>query len=118
MEFCLILIVLFIIILFLPSNKRHKYQSYDDLLKTDEWKNKRDKILKRDNYTCKHCGKTNGILQVHHKYYNVYPNGTRPKPWDYPDDVLITLCDDCHKRVHQNKKIKTYYRKKYLHYYN
>jgi 5-methylcytosine-specific restriction endonuclease McrA len=109
-----IFILIVIIIWVIPKRK----QSYNELLKTPEWKNKRDKILKRDNYTCRHCGKTDTILQVHHKYYHKYPNGTRPKPWDYPDEALITLCDNCHKRVHQTTKIKTYYRKKYLHYYN
>ena len=101
-----------------PIKPKVKNTIYDNLLHTDDWKSKRDKILKRDNYTCRYCGKTDCVLQVHHKYYNVYPNGTKPKPWDYPDDALITLCDDCHKRVHQNTNIKTYYRKKYLHYYN
>ena len=101
-----------------PIKPKVKNTIYDNLLHTDNWKTKRDKILKRDNYTCRYCGCHDGILQVHHKYYNVYPNGTKPDPWDYPDDALITLCDECHKRVHQNTKIKTYYRKKYLHYYN
>lgn len=101
-----------------PIKQKVKNTIYDNLLQTDDWKIKRDKILNRDNHTCRYCGRHDGILQVHHKYYNVYPNGTRPKPWDYPDEALITLCDECHKRVHQNTKIKTYYRKKYLHYYN
>lgn len=101
-----------------PIKQKVKNTIYDNLLQTDDWKIKRDKILDRDNHTCRYCGRHDGILQVHHKYYNVYPNGTRPKPWDYPDDALITLCDECHKRVHQKTKIKTYYRKKYLHYYN
>ena len=101
-----------------PIKPKVKNTIYDNLLHTDNWKAKRDKILKRDNYTCRYCGRHDGILQVHHKYYNVYPNSTKPYPWDYPDDALITLCEDCHKRVHQNKKIKTYYRKKYLHYYD
>ena len=101
-----------------PKKTKVKNTTYDNLLHNDNWKIKRDNILKRDNYTCRYCGRHDGILQVHHKYYNVYPDGTRPKPWDYPDDALITLCDNCHKRVHKNTKIKTYYRKKYLHYYN
>lgn len=116
MVFCLILIVL-CIILFL-TNKRHKRQSYNDLLNTDEWKKKRLEILNRDNHKCCYCGKTDGILQVHHKYYYKYPDGTRPKPWEYPNDALITLCDDCHRRVHKNKKIKSYYRRKFLWEYN
>ena len=48
--------------------------------------------------------------QVHYKYYSKYPNGFRVSPWNYPDDALITLCDNCHKKVHEKKKIKTYHR--------
>lgn len=32
------------------------------------------------------------------------------EPWDYPDEAFITLCDECHKKVHSKKKIKVYYR--------
>lgn len=83
--------------------------SYEDLLKFEEWRGKRQKILNRDNNKCVYCGKTHN-LQVHHKYYSKYPNGFRVYPWNYPDDALITLCDECHKKVHNKKKIKTYYR--------
>lgn len=31
--------------------------TYLDLLSTNEWKVKRDQIIKRDNYECKNCGK-------------------------------------------------------------
>lgn len=37
-------------------------------------------------------------LNVHHKYY---VNGLNP--WDYPDEDLITLCEECHKKRHQNR---------------
>lgn len=83
---------------------------YDSLLKTNEWRNKREKILYRDGYKCRWCGSMFD-LNVHHKYYSAYPNGVLVKPWNYPDDALITLCKDCHKKAHQNKKIKTYHRK-------
>ena len=83
--------------------------SYSDLLKTQEWQDKRQKILERDGYICRYCSSTVG-LQVHHKYYSVYPNGVRAYPWNYPDDALITLCDSCHRNVHLRKNIKTYYR--------
>ncbi|WP_455638141.1 HNH endonuclease [Parabacteroides sp.] len=31
--------------------------TYEEQLKTKEWKEKRNKILRRDNYHCQHCGK-------------------------------------------------------------
>lgn len=42
-------------------------------------------------------------LQVHHKHY-VYG---RP-PWKYPDKSLITLCNKCHKELHEEKDVKVY----------
>lgn len=104
----IIVIAIFIWFLMICSNG-NKNLSYEDLLKTKEWSNKRLKILNRDNHKCVYCGKTYN-LQVHHKYYSKYPNGLRVYPWNYPDDALITLCDECHKKVHNKKKIKTYYR--------
>lgn len=104
------IIVIMIIICFLIKYSISSQDlSYEDLLKTEEWKEKRQKILNRDNNKCVYCGKTHN-LQVHHKYYSKYPNGFRVYPWNYPDDALITLCDECHKKVHNKKKIKTYYR--------
>ena len=104
------IIVITIIICFLIKYSISSQDlSYDDLLKTEEWREKRQKILNRDNNKCVYCGKTHN-LQVHHKYYSKYPNGFRVYPWNYPDDALITLCDECHKKVHSKKKIKTYYR--------
>ena len=93
-----------------PERKDNPESKYDSLLKTNEWRNKREKILYRDGYKCRWCGSMFD-LNVHHKYYSAYPNGVLAKPWDYPDDALITLCKDCHKKAHQNKKIKTYHRK-------
>lgn len=83
---------------------------YDKLLDSKEWKEKRQLIIIRDFYRCRYCGSEQN-LQVHHKYYNKYPNGKKVLPWDYPNDALITLCDSCHKRIHETKKIKTYFRK-------
>lgn len=92
------------------SEYERKIPSYNDLLNTDDWRNKRDEILKRDNHTCQYCHKTKN-LQVHHKYYLQYPNGNKVNPWEYPDNALITLCDDCHKWIHSKKIIKTYFTK-------
>ena len=39
-------------------------------------------------------------LHVHHKYYIL-----NKLPWEYQDIALITLCDLCHKEVHNTEKI-------------
>lgn len=97
---------------FLPQKQRYKLELQDY-----RWKAKRKKILKRDNYKCVNCGcKQN--LQVHHKYYERYPNNYPADAWDYPDAALITLCDKCHKAEHKMHKIKSYYRSCDTHYTN
>lgn len=96
--------------------KSNKEKYYDDL-NDERWKRKREKILKRDGYRCRWCGCVDG-LQVHHKYYNKYPDGGRVKAWDYPDDALMVLCGDCHKEYHSKHKVKSYYRKNGVHYEN
>jgi len=75
--------------------------NYYDLLKDDRWLNKREEILIRDNYKCVSCNnKADDLpaignkLHVHHI---VYKKGL--KPWEYDDDDLITLCDECHKYI-------------------
>ena len=90
--------------------QQRKPSSYSDLLNTKEWRNKRLKIIKRDNCRCIYCG-NRFHLHVHHKYYSAYPNGVLVDPWNYPDDALITLCSYCHQRVHARKKIKVYHRR-------
>lgn len=67
-------------------------RSYGDLLKDPRWQRKRLEILQRDDFTCKTCYATDKTLHVHHKGY-VFGK----KPWEYEDDVLVTLCLDCHE---------------------
>lgn len=66
---------------------------YKELLKKQEWQDRRLQILVRDNYTCTSCGASKCELHVHHRDYL----GDRA-PWDYHDNDLTTLCDDCHEK--------------------
>jgi 5-methylcytosine-specific restriction endonuclease McrA len=67
--------------------------SYKEKLKNPKWQKKRLKVLERDNWSCQNCFTKNENLQVHHKTYVT----TIQNPWDYPDLLLITLCDKCHE---------------------
>jgi hypothetical protein len=69
---------------------------YNELLKDIRWLKKKNKILKRDNYTCTVC-KCHSNLQVHHTYYLK----SHPPPWAYPDESLLTVCNDCHIKYHK-----------------
>ena len=95
--------------------KSNKEKYYDDL-NDERWKRKREKILKIHSYRCP-CGSREN-LQIHHKYYNKYPDGSWARAWDYPDNALMVLCDDCHKKYHKNHKSPIYYRKNGVHYEN
>lgn len=67
-------------------------------MKSDEWRDRRDRILMRDGYRCRQCG-TGKNLRVHHiRYPAVY--GTES------DDDLVTMCDDCHRKIHEYDIVK------------
>lgn len=104
---------------------------YPILLSTQEWVERKTQIIIRDNYTCQQCNKSYVIrkkmdgsyvkkciippylvdqntkynLHVHHKYYIA-----DRLPWEYEDNELITYCPDCHKKWHEENKVKYYVR--------
>lgn len=66
----------------------------------ENWDDIRDRVLKRDNYTCQECGKTfpenrKYMLCLHHRIplsrggSNITSN-------------LVTLCKDCHRLQHEH----------------
>ena len=73
-------------------------KEYIELLKDPRWQKKRLEIMQRDNFTCQHCGSTEKTLNVHHLLYS---KGS--KPWEYDNDNLITLCQDCHEKETEAK---------------
>lgn len=42
-------------------------------------------------------------LNVHHKYYI-----KGKAPWEYEDDALVTLCEECHRETHRTTRIPIY----------
>lgn len=123
MDVILVWIVILLLIVFILL-KRCKYSSffrrvrrkgYNELLSDSRWRRKREKILERDNHCCQWCHSRYN-LQVHHKAYHKFPNGQKVDPWDYPDRLLITLCNECHKKWHEKYKVHTFYRKWGEHY--
>lgn len=65
--------------------------TYQEQLKDPRWQKKRLEILDRDNFACQKCGDTKSTLHVHHYYYDKYMN-----LWEYEDEFLVTLCEECH----------------------
>lgn len=60
------------------------------------YKNNHEAVLNRDSYTCQYCKTKKGTLHVHHIVYR--SNGGSDKI-----DNLITLCEDCHKKLHNGE---------------
>ena len=73
---------------------------YSEQLQDPRWISKRFKILKRDHFKCSECNSTHN-LNVHHKYYV-----RGKKAWEYPYNVLITLCSNCHSKWHKEHDIE------------
>jgi 5-methylcytosine-specific restriction endonuclease McrA len=69
--------------------------SYSDDLTSPLWQKKRLEIMQRDSWRCQMCGTDKNSLTVHHLYYEA-----GKKPHEYDNDVLITLCKDCHRATH------------------
>lgn len=68
----------------------YKKMSYGEYLSTKFWKDLAKQVRERDDFTCAIC-KRRG-WEVHHKWYP--PRGTEKL------DDLITLCDSCHRKLH------------------
>lgn len=72
-----------------------KPNKYQEFLQSEYWKKIRQIVLQRDVY-CQYC-KSSTYLQVHHLTY---------KHHGFEDthlEDLITLCQQCHSEIHQNK---------------
>lgn len=76
---------------------------YYDLLDCLEWKEKRLRVIYRDKFKCRKCGKLDFKNHVHHKIYL-----KNKLPWEISEKYLETLCRDCHYEVHRNEVIKIY----------
>lgn len=91
------------------NRKEPTHGSYGGLLFDKRWRNKREEILQKDNRTCRVC-KSVEELQVHHRQYHYLKAEKKFKvPWDYPDQLLITLCEKCHQKGHNKYKVPIIY---------
>jgi hypothetical protein len=79
--------------------ERGKDMSFFELYKHPLWQKKRLEIMAAAGFRCQHCGNNQKQLNVHHAYYA--PNA---KPWDYENDFLRCLCDECHQLADEDRK--------------
>jgi hypothetical protein len=63
-----------------------------------KYKDWRLKVFKRDNHTCRKCGKRGGYLQAHHvKHFSRFPK------LRFTISNGITLCLKHHKQIHEKR---------------
>ena len=67
---------------------------------SEEYKNWRLAIFKRDNFTCVSCGQAGGMIHAHH----ILPYGEY-KILRTNIQNGVTLCESCHCRIHGKKKM-------------
>lgn len=72
---------------------------FNDQYKDPRWHERRKEIYRRDKWHCRACNKTNIALDVHHLYYEM-----GLKIWEYESEALVTLCRDCHAKIHIDLK--------------
>jgi hypothetical protein len=80
------------------KNVIQKFTAYSDQYKSPLWQKKRLEIMNRDKFTCQECGEKEKQLNVHHRFYIKGRN-----VWEYDNDVLQTLCEDCHEKQHKKE---------------
>ena len=71
-----------------------KRQAYEAYLLSEAWRNKRAEALRRDEGVCQGC-RARPATQVHHLTYS-----------HLGDELLfelISVCADCHERIHQDR---------------
>jgi hypothetical protein len=59
------------------------------------WQRKRLAVMEAADFACEECGAEDKTLNVHHTYYL-----KGHKPWEYDDDSLKCLCEECHEERH------------------
>lgn len=81
-------------------------KDFQDSYRSTQWQEKKNKILTRDNYTCAICGKHGDEHTLMHVHHLTYEHCKNSKAWDCPDEDLVTLCEDCHAKVHSGEPYK------------
>jgi len=91
------------------QTQAQEHGTYGALLFDKRWLAKRAVIIERDGGRCVIC-KTEESLQVHHRQYHFIKALQKFKPpWDYEDQLMITLCEKCHSRGHNKFKVPNIY---------
>lgn len=75
-------------------------KQYSDKFLNPKWQKFRLAIFERDGFMCVRCDDNKSTLHAHHTYYEDFGRD----PWDYDEDCVITLCEECHSQEHKYLK--------------
>ena len=70
------------------------FEAHSKYLQTDQWQEKRDAVLERENNLCQGCRAALAV-HIHHTSYDHWRNELLFE--------LVALCADCHERAHRRK---------------
>lgn len=70
--------------------------TYSEKLKDPRWQRFRLEIFQRDDFKCTRCRSGVRSLHVHHERYIKGCD-----PWQYDPADVVTLCEVCHRIMHQ-----------------
>ncbi len=85
---------------FMAGEKHYNWKGgisswYIKMYGSARYKNWRNKVFKRDKYTCQVCGEIGRKLEAHHiKSFKLFPKSR------FTISNGVTLCRECHKRHH------------------
>lgn len=82
----------------LNTKKQEWMERYTTYLYSEEWKIKRDAVLKRDQYLCQCCLNAYAT-QVHHKSYEFVDLKGNEPAFD-----LVAICVPCHEKIEEMKR--------------
>lgn len=93
----------------IPWNKKNygatTYKELNHNIRTSrKWTTWRQKVFKRDNWTCQNCGRRGKILHPHHIVSVKQCVDIENLDLIYDVNNGITLCFDCHWDEHRKKK--------------
>ena len=76
---------------------------YSEQLRDPRWRELREKIIERAGHKCENCDSEEKRYEVHHGYYI-----KGRMAWEYPEEVLYCLCEQCHWDIQERMEIAHY----------
>lgn len=69
-----------------------------------DWDKRRKTVYKRDNYNCQNCGRDCNKNDIQLHAHHIVP---KSKGGTHNTSNLISLCEDCHNSIHNNRYAPT-----------